>query len=103
MEFAAIFEPPPLKWGLRGDPHVWNQMRILAAEASVANADEAVRWLHGAFRSIVGVDLETTIEAHVHRPALDHGGMSGGMVDLAAWRATLMPLLEQRAHSVVYR
>lgn len=103
MAFATIFEAPPPQWGLRGDPHVWNQMRVLAAEALVANADEAVQWLHGAFRSIVGVDLDTTVEEHVHRPELDHGGMSGGMVDLATWRATLMPLLEQRAHSAVYR
>lgn len=95
---TALFDPEPVQWGLRGDPHVWRRMRDLMAEGTEpATVEEGVRLLHEAFRQVVGVGLrDGTPEDRMYRADLDFGGMSGGWVDLEAWRQRLMPLLEMR-------
>ena len=98
MDNDALFHPEPHRWGLRGDPHVWRSMRdIVTTAPPAASADELVRLLHDTFEHIVGVRLEEGGDDRVFLSEFDTGGMSGGWVDLGAWRRSLMPLLEQRA------
>lgn len=95
---ADAFTTSPLQWGLRGDPHVWAAMRERLAGVPVPeSADRARLTLAATFNEIVGIDLYSSSEETLHRPELDHGGMSGGMVDLRWWRATGIPLLVDRA------
>ena len=95
---AALFDPEPHRWGLRGDPQLWRRMRDLVAERPPpATVHHGVRILHDAFREVAGVGLgDPTSEDRVFRADLDLGGMSGGWVDLPTWRQRLMPLLEAR-------
>ena len=92
------FEPRPERWGLRADPHVWDAMRQNLADVPVPEGEDAVRAAYvAAFAEASGVDLDTETEDVVFRKELDHGGMSGGVVDLRWWRATGIPLLVGRA------
>lgn len=95
---ADAFDHDPHQWGLRGDVHVWSAMRERLAGVPVPEGAHAVRSAYvEAFNAVVGVDLYSSPEETVRRPELDHGGMSGGMVDLRWWRATGIPLLLDRA------
>lgn len=98
---SDLFEPEPITWGFRGDPDVWQALRaqLVTVEPPSRMAD-AVELLRAAFVEVVGVDLgeDPTVE-YVHRPEFAHGGMSGGMISLDAWRQTLMPMLEERART----
>ena len=95
---ADAFEEQPHQWGLRGDPHVWAAMRELLAEAPVPEGEDAVRAAYvAAFAAVTRLDLDTETEDMVFRKELDHGGMSGDMVDLRWWRATGIPFLVRRA------
>lgn len=86
------------QWGLRGDPHVWGAIRDLVGSTPTPPTREAVRAAFvDAVRQVVEVDLDRTDESRVHRQRLDHGGMSGGMVDLDWWRTKGLPLLVERA------
>jgi O-acetyl-ADP-ribose deacetylase (regulator of RNase III) len=99
-DLAAVFEPEPARWGLRGDPHVWHAMRDRLRGVRPTTAADAHELLHSAFEEIVGVSLnDDGLPGQVHRPELDHGGMSGGHVHIETWRTTLMPLLVSRAAS----
>ncbi len=98
MTLADAFEPRPERWGLRADPHVWGAMRESLADVPVPEGEDAVRAAYvAAFAEASGLDLDTETEDTVFRKELDHGGMSGGFVDLRWWRATGIPLLVERA------
>jgi hypothetical protein len=100
--YASVFAPDPERWGLRGDPHVWWQLRdVLGPRPLPPTADEAMAVITAAFRDVVGCDADdrTHEDDRVFRKELDHGGMSGGWVDLATWRDRLLPELEARVRT----
>jgi hypothetical protein len=103
MMLDVLFSPPPAQWGLRGDPHVWELLRVdLSDERIPATAEIAIGQVHDSFARIMGVRLDDQdLPDHVFREELDHGGMSGGHVSIEAWRERLMPLLEERARALV--
>ena len=95
---ADGFDVVHRQWGLRGDPHVWRALRERLADTPTPDGAGPVRAAYvAAFNDIVGVDLDGEPEPRVYRAELDHGGMSGGHVDLEWWRTKGLPLLVERA------
>lgn len=103
MRLDVLFTPPEVQWGLRGDPHVWELLRVDLSDVRIpASADAAIRLVHESFTRITGVRLDDPgLPDHVFRKELDHGGMSGGYVSIEAWRDRLMPLVEKRAQALI--
>jgi hypothetical protein len=98
---SVLFDPEPNTWGLRGDPYLWRAMRErMAGRAVPASADEAIGLLREAFRELAGVDVAGPASS-VYREQYAHGGMSGGMISLDAWRERFMPLLAERARALL--
>jgi len=92
-----LFEREPYQWGLRGDAVVWTAMRSRLEQLEMpATAFELERLLASAFKSVVGIGLETD-EDVVHRPELERGGMSSGQVHLPTWKGRLIPILIDRS------
>ncbi len=86
------------QWGLRGDVHAWRAMGDLVATTPTSTDRDAVRAAYvDALRRVADVELDDTEAQVVHRAHLDHGGMSGGSVDLVWWRTKGIPLLVERA------
>ncbi|MFF2197690.1 hypothetical protein [Streptomyces sp. NPDC058157] len=98
-KMSELFDPaPPVRWGLRGDPHVWEALRGALSGTDVPPSAEAVAaLLRATFEELVEVDLHGEPAPHVYRERYAHGGMSGGMVHLDTWRQRLLPLLVERA------
>jgi hypothetical protein len=95
---ADGFDVAPEHWGLRGDPHAWWAMRELLATTPTPSDGHAVRAAYAtSFREVTGLDLDGTDEEYVYVAHLDHGGMSGGGVDMRWWRNRGIPLLVARA------
>ncbi|WP_215453261.1 hypothetical protein [Streptomyces sp. ATCC 21386] len=98
ITMAALFDPEPERWGLRGDPHLWRALHDHLSDVDFpASVDEAVSRLGTAFSELVGLDLGRDVQSSVYREAYAHGGMSSGMICLDTWRERLMPLLAERA------
>jgi hypothetical protein len=98
MKVSALLDPPPRRWGLRGDPHVWEALRLhLADEDLPGSVDEVLRLVHAAFTELTGADLASDDEERVYREQYAHGGMSSGWIDLVTWREKLIPLIAARA------
>jgi hypothetical protein len=97
MKASVLFDPEPRRWGLRGDPHLWEAMRErLAGTDLPETAEEAAGLLRAAFAELAGVDLADPAPS-VYREQYAHGGMSSGMICLDTWRQKLMPMLVERA------
>jgi hypothetical protein len=88
------------QWGLRGDPHAWHALRELLAAVPTPPSDDGVRLLFvDGLRQVADVDIDQADGQPVYRKHLDHGGMSGGSVNVEWWRTKGIPLLVDRATS----
>jgi hypothetical protein len=99
---ADLFDPEPPRWGLRGDPWVWQAMRDHLGDTYLPpTLAEVEAMIYVAFNRLVGVDLATETAPSVFRPEFAHGGMSSGHIHLETWRAELLPLLIDRADRIL--
>lgn len=102
LKMALLFDPEPDRWGLRGDPHVWRALRAhLSGTDLPPTVDEAVSLLRAAFSELVGLDVVSDPASSVYREQHSHGGMSSGMISLDTWRERLIPLLSERARTLL--
>ena len=99
---ALLFEEEPVQWGLRGDPHLWRELRTrLADEPLPGSAEQLEDLLARAFLSAVGHVLWDETVSHVYVGRFDTGGMSRGNVSLDFWRHTGFPLVVRRFVTLV--
>jgi molybdenum cofactor cytidylyltransferase len=92
---AKLFEQEPTKWGLRGDPHLWREMRAHFEQTPLPDSTEELEALiKAAFESLTGYPISHPENFFIKR--LDHGGMSGGVVDPKFWREQVMPMMRAR-------
>lgn len=94
---GELFTPVPLRWGLRGDPHLWEAMRLrLADEAFPANHFALMDAVRVAFEELTGVRLDAKI-SRIEMPAYRTGsGISDGVVDGGWWHHVGQALLLDR-------
>lgn len=93
--FGDLFDPEPLRWGLRGDPYLWREMRVhLSMTALPSTPEELCNAIAEAFKELTGNSFEQMTDFAVSRFA--HGGMSSGGICPAFWHRTAVPLLLAR-------
>ena len=93
---ASLFDPTPIRWGLRGDPYLWDELRAnFSAIPLPASAKALQDLLETAFEALTDTPITTDKEILVIE-RLAHGGMSSGGVSLRFWRDTAIPLLINR-------
>ena len=93
--FIELFCPEPEQWGLRGDPYLWREMAFhLAATPLPDTCDEASGVLSAAFQEITGHPVSHSDDFFC--PQFDNGGMSSGMISVAFWRGSALPMLLRR-------
>jgi molybdenum cofactor cytidylyltransferase len=90
---ATLFHDAPARWGLRGDPHLWREMRERFEGVECPSTAEAlVVLVEEAFAGLTGRPLSHPEPFYVEK--YSHGGMSSGYVNPAFWRDTALPLLQ---------
>lgn len=95
MPIAALFREEPFRWGLRGDPWLWREMRErFAAVPCPDSADELAAAIEGMFEQLTGRPASERDPFYLEK--YSHGGMSSGMVSPPFWRDVAIPLLRQR-------
>lgn len=94
--FAVLMMVPPDSWGLRGDPLLWDEMRVKLAPRPIPETAPALAYtVADAFHAITGKPIHGTPEPfNVERFARE--GQSSGFVDPEWWRTTALPLFEER-------
>jgi hypothetical protein len=101
-QVADLFDPEPEQWGLRGDPWVWRALRDHLGESYLPpSVGEVESMLYTAFNRVVAVDLASETAPSVYREEFAHGGMSSGQIHLETWRVVLLPLLLDRAGTML--
>ncbi|MCA1568166.1 MAG: hypothetical protein LC803_21490 [Acidobacteria bacterium] len=92
---GALFQDEPLRWGLRGDPYLWREMRRhLEGVACPTTPGELTSVIEEAFEELTGYPISHAEPFYVEK--YSHGGMSSGYVQPKFWRETAVPLLQGR-------
>ncbi|MGI5878408.1 MAG: hypothetical protein ACOX7W_07340 [Christensenellales bacterium] len=92
---SEIFREAPGNWGLRGDPYLWEDLKLYFGKVPLPCSPNAfLDALFGFFEKTTGQMLTKECQAQVCRYA--QGGMSSGMVSGAYWLDYAAPLLLER-------
>jgi hypothetical protein len=92
---ATLFEHKPATWNLRGDPHLWREMKELFEGHAQPDTEEALMaLLTQTFEPLIGVALTEQGPVFVER--YNHGGMTSGSVSPPFWAEKVFPLLLAR-------
>lgn len=95
---SSIFEEKPERWGYRGDPYLWEDMKNeFAAVPVTISLEDFEKELKAAFEKLTGTPL--TRECHLYLSKYAHGGMSGGQISGEFWIDEALPLLVERLKS----
>lgn len=87
-----LFEESPPRWGLRGDPHLWNEMKGFSKTILLpSSAEELTQLLHQLFELLTGKPISIAENFYVEKHA--HGGMSSGYIDANHWQKEIIPEL----------
>lgn len=93
---SELFKPEPGRWGLRGDPYLWEEMASTLADVPLPPTEGQFNELvEETFARLVGAPLDSR-EDSVWVERYSHGGMSTGQVSFAFWREIGIPLLCSR-------
>lgn len=92
---SIIFEEKPKRWGLRGDPYLWEEMKYAFSEVPIVISEENfIKEFMSFFKKFTGASL--TCECHVFQIKYAHGGMSSGQISGEFWMKEVLPLLIER-------
>ena len=92
---ASLFEEEPTRWGLRGDPHLWRDMKATLGTATYPGTEEQLTaLLEQTYEQLTGVPLTNPDPVFIQR--YNHGGISSGYVSPPFWAETAIPLLRAR-------
>lgn len=95
MTVSIIFTPKPEKWGLRGDPFLWDALKTSFSTVPLPCEEERfLDHFEHLFRKLTNHPFEGEDEVFVPKFAED--GMSSGQVSLKFWEDEALPLLLKR-------
>lgn len=93
--YGELFKPRPKKWGLRGDPYLWDALMEILEESPLPESfSEFASAIEGTFEYCTGAKISNRGFLFVEQFA--HGGMSSGGISMEFWQRVAMPLLLKR-------
>lgn len=92
---SKYFDPEPIQWGLRGDPHLWRDMKEKTATTNIpTTGNEFEKLLYKLFKELTGETPQKGKNIYVKK--YESIGMSKGMVSCDFWLDKGFSLLIQR-------
>lgn len=93
---SKYFENPPFQWGLRGDPYLWEEMKLKFNQENIpTTANDLDKLLRKKFKELTGELPEKGKTIYVDRYNVG-SGMSSGTISSDFWLDTGFPLIFQR-------
>lgn len=94
---TSEFETLGIKWGLRGDPYLWDELKkSVISHSEFSSEDEFIEFIEQKFNELTKKGKISDDRTKVFIDSFQSEGMSGGLVSLTAWKERLLPLLSER-------
>lgn len=92
---SQVFQEEPSRWGLRGDPYLWQEMKTVLGDLAYPETEEEFNiLLEQTYGQLTGVPIKESHSVFVER--YSHGGMSSGHVAPKFWTEVGLPMLRER-------
>ena len=92
---SQLFQDEPPRWGLRGDPYLWREMKSVLGYLAYPDTEEDFSvLLEQTYEQLTGASIKESHSVFVER--YSHGGMSSGHVAQQFWLETGFPMLRER-------
>ena len=92
---SNIFQDEPARWGFRGDPFLWREMKSTLDNYEYPDTEEQLTiLLEQTYQQLIGASLSNREPIFVERHS--HGGMSSGHISPEFWAEQAIPLLLER-------
>lgn len=100
---SCIMEPTPDRWGLRGDPFFWEELRQHFDKIPMPYDEWNLKLdIYRLFSQVTNGEWLSKA-GYVFVAKYAHGGMSSGKLCGDFWRDEAIPLLMERYHNWVYQ
>ncbi|HUE98347.1 MAG TPA: hypothetical protein VMN99_03775 [Anaerolineales bacterium] len=94
-KLSTIFQDEPVRWGFRGDPYLWREMKATVDDYEYPDIEEQfTALLEQMYERLTGASLTDHEPIFVER--YSHGGMSSGYVSPQFWVEQAIPMLLKR-------
>ncbi len=101
LKASTLFSIKPPRWGLRGDPFLWQEMKDHFHNICIPESVEILIMLvEEAFHKLTGHELREDKDFYVEK--YSHGGMSSGFVSPLFWRSKIVPVLSKRLSEIAH-
>ena len=92
---ARLVKEEPRQWRLRGDPHLWREMKATLGSHDYPDTEEQLTaLLEQTYEQLTGMPLSYQEPFFIER--FSRGGMSSGYVSPQFWAEIAIPLLRAR-------
>jgi len=92
---SKYFAPEPSQWGLRGDPHLWREMKLKTKNKNIpTTANDFEKMIYKLFKELTGEEPQKGRNIYVKHYEIT--GMSKGMICSDFWIEKGFSLLIQR-------
>jgi len=89
---SLVFQNEPSRWGLRGDPYLWKEMKKLLENRTYPDTEEEfLALLEQTYEQLTGSPIKDQMFS-IFIERYDHGGMSSGHVSPQFWIEIGIPL-----------
>ncbi len=93
---VEIFSKPPYQWGLRGDPHLWDELKEYFQDNKFPEtASQFEKILLEAFDALIADGVTRSTKKMLHIERYPRNGMSGGIISIEWWQEKGLPLLKK--------
>lgn len=100
-DISSLFDEPPLQWGLRGDPGLWDELKRKTSNLQMPQSAEKLEHiLYNLFEDSTGHKPDPGKNYYVSE--FDKGGMSRGMVSSDFWIEKGLPVIIKRYFDLRY-
>jgi hypothetical protein len=96
INISTLFNYEPKQWGLRGDQHLWDEMRIESRQRKLLENEELMeKYFYDLFYELTGYEI-TTKKQKVLIKHYPRYGMSGGYISTEWWIKNGIPFIMER-------
>ena len=94
-KLSELFNEALAQWNLRGDPHLWQEMKETIDNHGYPDTEEECSALIAQiFQELTGTSLAQHEPVFIQK--YSHGGMSSGYISPTFWAEQMLPFLLRR-------